>query len=977
MIDISAAQIFRNRTPEWLNYFAAQPVEAIDALFTNRFYHGPLSTVEPDSLLLDWVSAIRDPAFQSEVDAALAGWLRERWDRPGHAAQGVDLMWQRALRALANLDPVPAAGIQALGERFPQAGQRLGAMTRNRAHDPLGWFWAACSRVQPDDSFIERWLQLCDLVPGTPLFHGHWGLVGLRRLTGRTPEQSMELVMLGLHHYLVALERLVSERRLPRNDARLLAVNECRWVKRAYPVAGAWQGPWSDASLPDDARRWLAAGFGDRAGGSGRPAGRSQLDRATLGWAARARQLAQGLGRDRRALPGIHELLGEQREYTARTGNVYYLVRSLCQFSSKLANLRIHLVLATEWAEEARSVDPLNAHTWTTLIRCWQKRNVAEAAIGIGFEALDRFPDDAVVRNGLADVLKGAGRLGEAEAVYREGVERFPDNVVVRCGLAEVLKSAGRLGEAEAVYRETVQRFPDNMVVRGGLAEVLKSAGRLGEAEAVYRESVERFPDDVVVRNGLAEVLKSSKRLAEAEAVYRESVERFPDNAVVRCGLAEVLKTAGRLGEAEVVYRETVQRFPDNVVVWGGLAEVLKSSGRLGEAEAVYRESAERFPDDVVVRNGLAEVLKSSKRLAEAEAVYRESVERFPDNAVVRCGLAEVLRSAGRPVEAEVVYRETVQRFPNDVVARGGLAQVRRELAGAGQQAVTTEAVTAGGSDPVEPAASADQPPEPAAEAPSQETAVPDRVQAARASGGPAAPIAPPMPDLPAPSLRSTVRRALAAAGETRRERLEAALSTVEAAAAADGNDADALFATLELLVALDRVAEADVVLRSLPSYLRARPEFEAMRGKIALAALHEAGSAPFGSDVVESVVKPWEEAVRSSAELRFVPVVQRLRVSAVMVDGADLEHFRADATHAVREILQQSRARAAAPASDPTGSLRSWWLTGVQRALTGDASPDDATTEEFVAGARERSDVLDALEDELLSASRYRIAIR
>ena len=70
MIDIGSAQIFRNRTPAWLNHFAAHPVEAIDALFTNRFYHGPLSTVEPDSLLLDWVSAIRDQAFQSEVDAA-------------------------------------------------------------------------------------------------------------------------------------------------------------------------------------------------------------------------------------------------------------------------------------------------------------------------------------------------------------------------------------------------------------------------------------------------------------------------------------------------------------------------------------------------------------------------------------------------------------------------------------------------------------------------------------------------------------------------------------------------------------------------------------------------------------------------------------------------------------------------------------------------------------------------------------------
>jgi len=61
--------------------------------------------------------------------------------------------------------------------------------------------------------------------------------------------------------------------------------------------------------------------------------------------------------------------------------------------------------------------------------------------------------------------------------------------------LAEVLKAAGRLVEAEVVYRQTAERFPDDVFARSGLAEVLKAADRLPEAEVVDRQATEWFPD--------------------------------------------------------------------------------------------------------------------------------------------------------------------------------------------------------------------------------------------------------------------------------------------------------------------------------------------------------------------------------------------------------------------------------------------------------------------------------------------------
>jgi tetratricopeptide (TPR) repeat protein len=110
--------------------------------------------------------------------------------------------------------------------------------------------------------------------------------------------------------------------------------------------------------------------------------------------------------------------------------------------------------------------------------------------------------------------------LDEAEAVYRETIELFPDDAVARSGLADVLKDLGRLDEAEAVYRETIELFPDDAVARSGLADVLKDLGRLDEAETAYREVLELFSHDpkvlVVAHTGLAGVLRAQGRLQDA-----------------------------------------------------------------------------------------------------------------------------------------------------------------------------------------------------------------------------------------------------------------------------------------------------------------------------------------------------------------------------------------------------------------------------------------------------------------------------
>jgi tetratricopeptide (TPR) repeat protein len=98
------------------------------------------------------------------------------------------------------------------------------------------------------------------------------------------------------------------------------------------------------------------------------------------------------------------------------------------------------------------------------------------------------------------------GRHDEAFAALRSGVEAedsmpYAEPPVwmqpVRHSLGALLLEAGRVADAEAVYREDLQRHADNVWSLHGLAECLRRRGREAEAGAVARrfEAASRHAD--------------------------------------------------------------------------------------------------------------------------------------------------------------------------------------------------------------------------------------------------------------------------------------------------------------------------------------------------------------------------------------------------------------------------------------------------------------------------------------------------
>ena len=101
-------------------------------------------------------------------------------------------------------------------------------------------------------------------------------------------------------------------------------------------------------------------------------------------------------------------------------------------------------------------------------------------------------------------VLREAGRLDDADAVFRGALELLPDSDVPRVALGTVELQRGRFAEAQALCEEALRVRPESLYARVHRAESLLFQRRRDEAEEELREVMAAEPDSPHARTARA-----------------------------------------------------------------------------------------------------------------------------------------------------------------------------------------------------------------------------------------------------------------------------------------------------------------------------------------------------------------------------------------------------------------------------------------------------------------------------------------
>ena len=239
----------------------------------------------------------------------------------------------------------------------------------------------------------------------------------------------------------------------------------------------------------------------------------------------------------------------------------------------------------------------------------------------------------------LAMKHQQAGRLVEAESLYRQILSHQPDHAAALHMLGMLAHQKGRDSEAVELLKRAIQLNPNAGDTRSNLGTVLAAQGQIDQAIDAFRAALSLRPDLPETHNNLGNVLKEKGRLAEAISSYRQALALRPDYAGARYNLAGALLDAGQVDEAIAELSRALALRPDHAEAHNNLGNALSRKDLTDEAIAAYRKAVELRPDFAEGWNNLAGMLQNTGRHQEAIVCYRRSL-RFKPDARVASNLA-------------------------------------------------------------------------------------------------------------------------------------------------------------------------------------------------------------------------------------------------------------------------------------------------------------------------------------------------
>jgi protein O-GlcNAc transferase len=177
-----------------------------------------------------------------------------------------------------------------------------------------------------------------------------------------------------------------------------------------------------------------------------------------------------------------------------------------------------------------------------------------------------------------------AGRLEEAERLFRQIAAERPREATVLVNLGSVLHVRGRFDEAAEIIRQAIALRPDFPEAWFNLGLALELSGKLPQAVEAFRRYQRLRPDDVSMVLRIGNHLFALGRLDESATAYRQALAIDPNNAGAWYNLGNVLRRLEQLDETVACLRQAVALKNDFADAWNNLGATLKDLGLLDES---------------------------------------------------------------------------------------------------------------------------------------------------------------------------------------------------------------------------------------------------------------------------------------------------------------------------------------------------------------------------------------------------------
>ena len=284
-----------------------------------------------------------------------------------------------------------------------------------------------------------------------------------------------------------------------------------------------------------------------------------------------------------------------------------------------------------------------------------------------------------------------AGRLREAEALYREALAEDPQNIDALHFLGVITLQRGDPAQAAVLISQALSRNAANPPALNNLGLALAAQGKRREAVSAWLDALALQPDFHDAQRNLkghlsaggglqrdaasdahfnqGNAYKDDGRLEEAIASYRKAVAMAPGFPAAHVNLGSALVQHGRHGEAVACFRKALVLEPELAEAWFNLGVSFYRLGDLASATPALESYLQARPDDPAALMILGEIHFLANRLDQAAGCVERVLAGDPHAAGAHSLLANILRNQARHRDALRHYELALVHDRNPVVA--------------------------------------------------------------------------------------------------------------------------------------------------------------------------------------------------------------------------------------------------------------------------------------------------------------------
>jgi len=257
-----------------------------------------------------------------------------------------------------------------------------------------------------------------------------------------------------------------------------------------------------------------------------------------------------------------------------------------------------------------------------------------------------------------------AGRLPQAESIYRQILSRVPDHPETLRMLALLAFQVGRAADALPLIERAIKGRPAAADYHANLGVILASLNRHNDAIHALRQSMVLNPLDPETMVNLGNVLLQKQHHDEAIELYRRAIGSGREVPEAHYNLGKALEEKGDLDGALASYMNAVALNPGNADAYNNLGNVLHRKGRASEAIDAYRRAIAAKAEFPEAHYNLGRALHDTGKIDQEIDEYQKAISQRPEFHSAYNNLGNALRAKGRSTEAIDAYRQAISVKP-------------------------------------------------------------------------------------------------------------------------------------------------------------------------------------------------------------------------------------------------------------------------------------------------------------------------